>query len=145
MNEVMDEDAGWAYRARAAALRVADLDTRSGNNGFTAQDVHGHLAAQGIKCPVDPRAMGAVMRSLSREGLIYRTGALRKSGNKTNHNRELSVWRAGPKLGMVVTGEPAWHDPPRAVVVEADWLIRPAGAGCTCHGACPCHVSLELP
>ena len=42
----------------------------------------------------DDRALGAIMRQLSRDGVIERTDRTRKSGRKRNHNRDLRVWRS---------------------------------------------------
>ncbi len=42
----------------------------------------------------EPRALGAVMRSLARAGVIKRTDSFVQSNLRRNHNRPVRVWRS---------------------------------------------------
>ncbi|MDO8688854.1 MAG: hypothetical protein Q7R39_02375, partial [Dehalococcoidia bacterium] len=80
----------WLASAEAAVRRVA-----SSRETFTTDDVW--LA--GLPNPGNPRALGAVMHILAREGAILQTGEMRKSVRPVCHRRPLAVWRlAAPPL-----------------------------------------------
>ena len=75
----------WMEDAKAAAIGVslARFD-------FTTDDVWQVL---GDQAPPEPRAMGAVMKSLAGDGLIRPTGEYRKSVRVECHARPVAVWR----------------------------------------------------
>jgi hypothetical protein len=61
---------------------------------FTSADIRDLLDSRypGLKTK-DDRALGAVMRSLSRDGVIEKTPMMRASGRTRNHNRPMAVWQ----------------------------------------------------
>lgn len=75
----------WMDDARAAVMHVA-VRTKY----FTTDDVWEQL---GDSTPPEPRAMGAVMKSLSSAGKIVATGVYRKSVRVECHARPVAVWR----------------------------------------------------
>lgn len=75
----------WIGRARDAVQLVA-----LARFDFTADHVWDVL---GEDRPVEPRALGAVMKAMARDGLIRATGEYRKSGRVDCHARPVAVWR----------------------------------------------------
>lgn len=75
----------WMDEARAAVIHVA-VRTKD----FTTDDVWERL---GDSTPPEPRAMGAVMKSLSSAGKIVATGHYRKSVRVQCHARPVAVWQ----------------------------------------------------
>lgn len=75
----------WMDDAKAAVMHVA-LHTKD----FTTDDVWELL---GDSTPPEPRAMGAVIKSLSSAGKIVATGGYRKSVRVECHARPVAVWR----------------------------------------------------
>jgi hypothetical protein len=75
----------WIRRAREAVTMVslARFD-------FTTDDVWDAL---GEDRPLEPRALGAVMKQLGAEGTIRATGEYRKSSRVDCHARPVAVWR----------------------------------------------------
>ena len=75
----------WVQRARDAVMLVslARFD-------FTTDEVWDAL---GEDRPDEPRALGAVMKSMAREGKIRATGEYRKSHRVDCHARPVAVWR----------------------------------------------------
>lgn len=71
--------AGWISEARSAVLGL--------RGEFTSDDVWPLVKA----CP-EPRAMGAVMQQLRREGEIVPTGRYITSCRSENHGRPVLVW-----------------------------------------------------
>lgn len=75
----------WADRAiRHAAARAAR---------FTTDDVWDLLETWEVDPPREPRALGAVLRRLAREGVITSTGTYIKSSRVECHKRPVVVWR----------------------------------------------------
>ena len=74
--------AWWA----AAEQRVRLLAV--GGHEFTTDDVWSNLAK-----PPEPRALGAVMNSLSRQGVIVRTGRYVETAQVSRHGAPIAVWR----------------------------------------------------
>lgn len=60
---------------------------------FTTDEVWDELGRAGWPEPVEPRAMGAVMRMMSEEGLIARTDRVQPSTRPECHRRPVAVWR----------------------------------------------------
>jgi hypothetical protein len=75
----------WMDDAKSAAMLVA-----LARFDFTTDDV---WKALGDAAPPEPRAMGAVMKSLAAEGRIRATGEYRKSVRVECHARPVAVWR----------------------------------------------------
>lgn len=75
----------WMDRARPVVLQVAE-----GRFDFTTDDV---WYALGDDRPREPRALGALMRSLAKDGAIRATGEYRKSVRVDCHARPVAVWR----------------------------------------------------
>lgn len=48
--------------------------------------------------PPEPRALGAVMRGLARDGVIVSTGTYHPSQRVQNHCRPVAVWRGAPEF-----------------------------------------------
>lgn len=61
-------------------------------NSFTADDIWKRLTDFGYPDPPEPRALGGVLRSLARSGLIQQTGTWRKSARAECHHRPIPVW-----------------------------------------------------
>ena len=80
-------DITWLNEARSAVK----LLIRKGED-FTTDDVWELL--EGVNAYThEPRALGAIIRELSKDGAIYSTGGYRKSIRKECHRRPLAVWR----------------------------------------------------
>lgn len=60
---------------------------------FTTDDVWRVCQEQGVEEPREPRALGAVMRDLAREGVIVATRDYRPSVRVACHSRPVRVWR----------------------------------------------------
>ena len=75
----------WIQRAResVALIALARFD-------FTTDDVWNAL---GEDRPDEPRALGAVMKAMARDGVIRATGEYRKSTRVDCHARPVAVWR----------------------------------------------------
>jgi hypothetical protein len=82
-------DSYWLEEAHLAVLWVA---SRGGD--FTSDDVWAELS-KGRSVPREPRALGAVMRALRRDGLIVPTDRYRSSSRATCHARPLRIWVSG--------------------------------------------------
>lgn len=67
------------------------LQYRSTREKFTAAEVTGKLRARGIKTK-DNRAMGSIIRGLSKAGLIESTGVV-KSPLREHHDGYSTEWR----------------------------------------------------
>lgn len=80
----------WRSAARSAVLHLAATMP----NGFDADHVWRELEDRRAPIPPEPRALGGVLKSLSREGRIRKTGAYRESRRAVNHGRPIPVWRA---------------------------------------------------
>lgn len=78
----------WMQEARRTVLAIAE--TRS---SFTTDDVWAALEG----APPEPRALGAVMKGLSREGKIRATSAWRQSVRAECHARPVRVWEKGAR------------------------------------------------
>jgi hypothetical protein len=76
---------GWVQRAKEVTERVA-----ASSFEFTTDDV---WAALGDDRPHEPRALGAVMKSMAKDGTIRTTGEYRKSSRTDCHARPVAVWR----------------------------------------------------
>jgi hypothetical protein len=76
---------GWVQRARETVTLVA----RS-RFDFTTDQVWDAL---GDDRPHEPRALGAVMKAMARDGAIRATGEYRKSSRVDCHARPVAVWR----------------------------------------------------
>ena len=75
----------WIERARDAVQLVA-----LARFDFTSDEVWDAL---GEDRPDEPRALGAVMKAMARDGLIRATGEYRKSARVDCHARPVAVWR----------------------------------------------------
>jgi hypothetical protein len=75
----------WIGRARGAVQSVA-----LARFDFTSDEVWDVL---GDDRPDEPRALGAVMKAMARDGLIRATGEYRKSARVDCHARPVAVWR----------------------------------------------------
>jgi hypothetical protein len=76
---------GWVQRARdtVTLIAIARFD-------FTTDHVWDAL---GEDRPPEPRALGAVMKAMARDGHIRATGEYRKSTRVDCHARPVAVWR----------------------------------------------------
>lgn len=90
--ESVADNAGPVWRAHAlAAVRKA----AERHPELTVDDVHEH-----ITLPVlDARALGHVMRTAARDGLIAATGEYRTSRRPATHGRPCRVWRSRLRAG----------------------------------------------
>jgi len=79
----------WRHHARRAVLWCS----RQFPDGFSTDQVFEALAAADVPPPPEPRAMGAVIRRVQREGRIAWGGEWRPSSRTINHGRPLRVWR----------------------------------------------------
>lgn len=59
---------------------------------FTSDDLKNAYFKNGNPVPTEPRVFGSVFRELSRDKMIFNTGAVRKSKNKNCHQRPQTVW-----------------------------------------------------
>jgi hypothetical protein len=82
-------DPSWLTTARTAVLYVAK--TRP---FFTTDEVWDKLRWDKVEPPREPRALGAVMRSMKAEGLITPTGDYRQSGRAEAHSNPKMLWRS---------------------------------------------------
>jgi hypothetical protein len=80
-------DPKWYKEAEATVTLLC----RRGED-FTTDDVWQLMEHTGLKTP-EPRAMGSIMRQLSKERLIVPTGMYRKSLRPACHRRPVAVWR----------------------------------------------------
>lgn len=78
------DDRGWLVEARKVILAVADK-----LEAFSADDVW----AAGLAKPHEPRALGYVMRELSREGRIELTGDYHRTTQERRHSAPVVLWR----------------------------------------------------
>jgi hypothetical protein len=76
---------GWVQRARDTVTLIA-----MARFDFTSDHVWDAL---GEDRPPEPRALGAVMKAMARDGLIRATGEYRKSTRVDCHARPVAVWR----------------------------------------------------
>jgi hypothetical protein len=76
-------DQVWLDAAEAAVLHVARMRPT-----WTTDDVWPLL--DGCR---EPRALGAVLRRLSKQGVIVKTGEWRESVRESRHNAPVTVWR----------------------------------------------------
>jgi len=77
----------WMEQARRTVLRLSE-----GRAFFTSDDVWEILGS-----PPEPRALGAVMQRLSREGKIQATREWRQSVRPECHARPVRVWKKGSR------------------------------------------------
>lgn len=75
----------WWAEAYEAAERVARRMA-----AFTTDDVWEELGRK----PAEPRAMGAVMRTMARNGLIEPTATYRATAQVSRHHAPIRVWRS---------------------------------------------------
>ena len=80
-------DDSWLARARAVVLSVSASRTE-----FTSDD----LWSAGLPKPREPRALGAVLRELARQGLIESTGRFVRTTQVSRHAAPILVWRRAP-------------------------------------------------
>lgn len=75
---------------KATAVRIV---TRLAESGylFTTDDVWGMLEAADVHTH-EPRALGAIMRSLAKNGKIMDAGGYRNSTRPECHQRPVKVW-----------------------------------------------------
>lgn len=84
----------WLDAARAAILRLGGEMA-----DFTTDDIWPLVPPTR-----EPRAMGAVIRRLSEDGLIEPCG-FRKSNSRVNHRRPVTVWRLTQQKDRNMIGE----------------------------------------
>lgn len=77
----------WLTEATTALLRVAQT-----RGTFTSDDVFMAMP-EDVRYVREPRAMGAIMRSGVRGGLIEPTGEFRETDHVASHRRPKRVWR----------------------------------------------------
>jgi hypothetical protein len=86
-----------AYRNAAGewkrAARIAVKSIARETSEFTTREVRARLSQYGVSTHED-RALGAIMRSAAKQGVIEKTDRTVKSGERINHNRDLRVWRS---------------------------------------------------
>ncbi len=80
-------DPAWYSEATAVVKILCKRD-----RDFTTDDAWELLDHTGLKTP-EPRALGAIIRKLSKDGSILSTGQYKKSIRKECHRRPLAVWR----------------------------------------------------
>jgi hypothetical protein len=80
---------GFCAAAIMAVMRVAKRLPL-----FTTDDVWMELQSDGVGAPVEPRAMGAVMRSARMQGIAEPTDRVSSSERPACHRRPLRVWRS---------------------------------------------------
>jgi hypothetical protein len=78
----------WASRAAAAVRNAARWGT------FTTDDVWATLEREGVTTH-EPRALGAVMKQLERDGTIRPTGQWVQTRRASAHARPIRVWTGG--------------------------------------------------
>ena len=79
-------DPRWMQSAERAVTESAADGT------FTTDDVWSVLERWNVPAPHEPRAMGAVMRSMAKKGFIQATGTYAKSKRLECHGRPVMVW-----------------------------------------------------
>jgi len=83
----------WVTKACEVARRIASERKPASDRierYITADDIYPHM---GGLVPTEPKAMGAVMTRLQREGLIEATDRTVKSCRPECHRRPIRVWR----------------------------------------------------
>lgn len=80
--EVKPLDAAWVAEAEQVVIKVMKQ-----KGDFTSDDVW----EAGLPKPSNPRALGPVLKSLSKKGLIYSTGVFKRS--KARKSAPVAVWR----------------------------------------------------
>lgn len=75
------------------AARFAVLVTATELAVFTTDDVWQTLAYLGIGKPAEPRALGAVITQLRRDGVISATGGYSESARPEAHCSPKRIWR----------------------------------------------------
>ena len=83
-------DPQWIDRVTRVVMYVASIN----EDGFTTDDVWQYCETRGIPQPAEPRALGAIMLRLTREGSIAKTGRYVTSRRKACHARPIPVWRS---------------------------------------------------
>jgi len=83
----------WKLTASRAVKFVARRDAE----GFTSEEVWAVLESASISPPSEPRALGAVFRSLKASGFIestglYRAGVRGSSSEVQSHGRPILIW-----------------------------------------------------
>ena len=78
-------DTEWMIRARYTLVLVARQHPE-----FTTDDLWG----AGLEKPLEPRAMGALMRWAPLAGVAMATDRTRKSAQVSNHARPVRVWHS---------------------------------------------------
>lgn len=84
----LNADDRWMEAAEAAVRFCART-----MDDFTSDDVWARLS--GVPAPHEPRAMGAVMRRLAKDGVVVRTDRTRDSERPEAHRGPKRVWVAG--------------------------------------------------
>jgi len=79
-------DSAWSAQAWATLRAVAALGV-----DFTSED----LWRAGLPKPREPRALGAVLATASRRGLILKTGRYLNTAMVSRHNAPVAIWRLG--------------------------------------------------
>lgn len=79
----------WIFKARRAVRFLARQ-----NAEFTSEEVWALLAQHNIDPPREPRAMGAVFRTMKAAGVIKSTGIYRAGSRVESHGRPVMVWRS---------------------------------------------------
>ena len=78
----------WLYWAKKAVSRASQ------EGAFTSDDVWHWLEVWDVESPREPRALGAVIRKMARDGQIRSTGDFVKSTRAECHGRPVAVWRS---------------------------------------------------
>lgn len=96
ITQVGKSNAMWLMSAMFVAVkfmkdRASSAGMRSSDAEFTTDDL---WKALGDLRPIEPRAMGALMRALSLHGHCRNTGRVRKSSRTSCHARPLAIWEA---------------------------------------------------
>lgn len=79
----------WRTHAYRAICMVADRQDE-----FTTDDVWLVLHEMGVESPREPRALGAVMRRASHDGVISATNKIEQSARPVCHAAPKRVWRS---------------------------------------------------
>jgi hypothetical protein len=79
----------WRAFMERCAVRVARARPE-----FTSQDLEDIRLTEGGPSTHEPRAMGALMRWVRTQEIAERTDQMRRSGRRTNHNRDQRIWRS---------------------------------------------------
>lgn len=83
-------DPVWVDRVTRVVMYVASTNP----DGFTTDDVWEYCETRSIPQPAEPRALGAIMLRLTRDGSIAKTGRYVTSRRKACHARPIPVWRS---------------------------------------------------